>query len=372
MSAKSGFCKGSVELQGLFFAIIFIHLESMQQSPTLQDFNYQEEILQSVSRTFALTIPQLPEQLRSVVGNAYLLCRIADTIEDEATLSVEQKRMFTDQFIKVVNGKETANIFADELFPLLSDKTLDSERDLIKNTDRIIRITHSYNQNQKNALVCCVKIMAKGMADYQEKETLNGLPNLEAMDDYCYYVAGVVGEMLAKLFCDYSEEINSNHDTLMKLSVSFGQGLQMTNILKDIWDDQKRGACWLPQEIFSKYGFDLSDLNSAGSGNSSSAFQQGLGELIGIALVHLENALRYTLLIPKHEKGIRKFCLWAIGMAVLTLRKINKNKTYTRSDQVKISRKEVKVTVVLTNLCVSNDKLLKLLFYSVAKGLPVK
>ena len=339
----------------------------MLSLPSPQDFAYQNDILQGVSRTFALTIPQLPEKLRCVVGNAYLLCRIADTIEDEATLSVDQKCHFSEQFIQVVEGEKAAETFAKELFPLLSEQTLEAERDLIRNTDRVIRITHSYNDNQKKALSQCVKIMAKGMADYQEKETLNGLPDQTAMDDYCYYVAGVVGEMLAELFCDYSGEINQHHDVLMELSVSFGQGLQMTNILKDIWDDQQRGACWLPRKTFLKYGFDLSDLRP---GSNNSEFQQGLGELLSIARGHLENALKYTLLIPAHEKGIRKFCLWAIGMAVLTLNKINKNRNFSHGDQVKISRQNVKTTIFFTNLFVCNDKLLKLLFYSAAKGLP--
>ena len=43
---------------------------------------YQRSILESVSRTFALTIPLLPNGLEKVVGNTYLLCRIVDTIED--------------------------------------------------------------------------------------------------------------------------------------------------------------------------------------------------------------------------------------------------------------------------------------------------
>ena len=59
---------------------------------TASDLAYQARILQCVSRTFALTIPQLPGALRDVVGNAYLLCRIADTIEDEPTLSAGQKQ----------------------------------------------------------------------------------------------------------------------------------------------------------------------------------------------------------------------------------------------------------------------------------------
>jgi farnesyl-diphosphate farnesyltransferase len=51
---------------------------------------YQDQILPRVSRSFALTIPRLPLDLRTPVTNAYLLCRIADTIEDESALSAAQ------------------------------------------------------------------------------------------------------------------------------------------------------------------------------------------------------------------------------------------------------------------------------------------
>ena len=67
--------------------------------PTPEDEAYQQQILQGVSRTFALTIPQLPPALARVVGNAYLLCRIADTIEDDPGLSYPQQREFSDRFI---------------------------------------------------------------------------------------------------------------------------------------------------------------------------------------------------------------------------------------------------------------------------------
>jgi len=59
----------------------------MQNQAITADETYQEKILQDVSRTFALTIPQLPPALRRVVSNAYLLCRIADTIEDDNALT---------------------------------------------------------------------------------------------------------------------------------------------------------------------------------------------------------------------------------------------------------------------------------------------
>ncbi|MGH7690424.1 MAG: squalene/phytoene synthase family protein, partial [Gemmatimonadaceae bacterium] len=44
---------------------------------------FSREILPSVSRTFALSIRVLPGQLGAAVNCAYLLCRIADTIEDD-------------------------------------------------------------------------------------------------------------------------------------------------------------------------------------------------------------------------------------------------------------------------------------------------
>ncbi len=333
-----------------------------------EDLVYQERILQGVSRTFALTIPQLPPPLALVVGNAYLLCRIADTIEDDKHMSFTQKRDFADQFIQVVAGELSAEPFALYLHPRLSPTASDDERDLVQNTPTVIRVTHSFNQRQQAALERCIRIMADGMVEYQESNVQDGLKDQQDMDRYCYFVAGVVGEMLTELFCDYSDAINKNYNELMKLAVSFGQGLQMTNILKDIWDDQNRDMCWLPQALLMKYGVEL---NSVTPLNNGKEFQQALGHLIGVARSHLANALRYTLLVPKNETGIRRFCLWALGMAMLTLRKINHNRGFTSGEDVKISRRYVKATIISTNLCAKNDNLLRWLFNATARNLPV-
>ena len=63
---------------------------------------YQDQILPHVSRTFALTIPQLPPPLATPVTTAYLLCRIADTIEDEPALSPPETLSFLQQFSALV------------------------------------------------------------------------------------------------------------------------------------------------------------------------------------------------------------------------------------------------------------------------------
>lgn len=343
-----------------------VSLDHPKSLNALTDDEFQAALLAGVSRTFALTIPQLPASLFSVVANAYLLCRIVDTIEDEVALSAEQKAYFCAGFIEVATSGEQAEMFALELAPLLSSQTIAAEHCLIHVLPRVIHILHSFDSAQIGALVSCVTTMARGMPRFQAQDLHAGLPTLADMDDYCYYVAGCVGEMLCKLFCHYSPEIAANQEPLLKLSVSFGQGLQMTNILKDIWDDAERGVCWLPQDIFTEVGFDLSTLNAT---NNNEQFRLGLSHLIGVAQGHLHNALRYTQLIPAHESGIRLFCLWALGMAVLTLRKIKQNLDFTRSEQVKISRHSVKATMATTKLTGRSNALLSLLFTLNSRGL---
>ncbi|KAF3981713.1 MAG: phytoene/squalene synthase family protein [Methylococcales symbiont of Hymedesmia sp. n. MRB-2018] len=333
---------------------------------SLPDNEFQAILLEGVSRTFALTIPQLPNKLYPAVANAYLLCRIVDTIEDEVSLNTQQKEYFCSAFIDIVKTGNNADAFAKELAPLLSEQTIPAEHSLIQLTDRVITITHSFASEQIEALSCCVETMAKGMPTFQALDLSAGLNTMADMDNYCYYVAGCVGEMLAKLFCHYSADINIHKAELLTLSTSFGQGLQMTNILKDIWDDAQRGVCWLPQDIFTETGFDLKNLTAE---TNDENFRLGLAHLISIAQQHLHNALKYTQLLPSNETGIRNFCLWALGMAVLTLNNIKKNLDFNHSDQVKITRKDVKKTILASKLTARSNILLSLLFNLTSRNL---
>jgi len=97
------------------------------------DEEYQDQILPHVSRTFALTIPQLPAKLRIAVTNAYLLCRIADTIEDQTTSSAAARLGLLHRFVAVVGGEEEAAQLARDLLPRFSEQTLPAERDLVLN-----------------------------------------------------------------------------------------------------------------------------------------------------------------------------------------------------------------------------------------------
>lgn len=331
------------------------------------DLAYQRGVLPGVSRTFALTIPVLPDDLAVVMTNAYLLCRLADTIEDDPGLRAEQKSRFHARFVAVVRGEEPAQPFAEDLAPLLSARVLPAEHDLVRNTAAVTRVTHSFSAAERAALTRCIAIMCRGMPEFQRSKSLRGLEDHAELAEYCYYVAGVVGEMITELFCLHCPELMPKRQEMLRLAVSFGQGLQMTNILKDIWDDRQAGACWLPRSAFVR-GYDLSQLESW---HSEPAFRAGLNELIGVGHAHLRNALEYTCLVPKRETGIRRFCLWAIGLAVLTLRKIHRHPTFRSGSEVKVSRRTVKATVLTTNLTLMSNRALRLIFARAADGLPL-
>ena len=335
---------------------------------SISDEAYQERVLPDVSRTFALTIPELPAVLRTSVTSAYLLCRIADTIEDEPALSAADSFEYLQRFVAVLNGEESAGSLARDLAPRLSERTLPAERDLVLNMGRVVRVTLRLPEPQRLAIQRCVEVMCGGMHQFQRTASLRGLPRATDLDDYCYYVAGVVGQMLTELFCGYSAQIERQRNALHELDVSFAQGLQLTNILKDVWEDRGRGACWLPQEVFARHGVDLGEICV---GATDARFDAGMLELAGIAHAHLRNALEFTLLIPREHTGIRRFCLWAIGLAILTLRKIADTPGFTAGAQVKVSHAAVALTRVSTNLCVRSDWSLRRLFDIAATGVPL-
>lgn len=333
----------------------------------LQAIRMHNALLPGVSRTFALTIPQLPDSLQLAVTNAYLLCRIADTIEDDAHLPLGDKQAFHRQFIELVAGRPDEHAFSRELSAALSDQTPASEARLIAQLPVVMDVNRSLSSPQREALQRCISVMCGGMPDFQQQTSIAGLDSMSELNQYCYVVAGVVGEMLTELFCDYSPEIDQHRDIMMPLSRSFGQGLQMTNILKDFWEDRLRKACWLPRDVFRRHGLDL---GSPHSEHFVTAFSKGIHELIGVAHQCLRDAMQYVKLIPSDETGIRRFCLWAIGMAVLTLQNIRKRPGYARGEQIKISRRAVRMTMGMSNVLSRSNRALSMLFRLAASGLP--
>jgi farnesyl-diphosphate farnesyltransferase len=305
---------------------------------------YQRSILESVSRTFALTIPLLPNGLEKVVGNTYLLCRIVDTIEDATCVDPTTKQELSTLFIKTVLDHSLSEQFVRECLIALINHPNHNEKDLIENIPRVLRVLQSCDEKQRHAVAKCVQIMSEGMSYFHIRQNQSGLEDLQEFEKYCYVVAGVVGEMLTTLFALHSPAFAKAISGKESLAISFGQALQMTNILKDYPEDQLRGVSWKPKGL-------------------------GQTDLLVIAHQKLEDSLRYICCIPKSEPGIRQFCFLAFGLAVMTLKQIAQRQTLQGGAEVKLTRGQVSRFYIFTKLAVRSDFLMGLFFRLQARAL---
>jgi farnesyl-diphosphate farnesyltransferase len=194
-----------------------------------------------------------------------------------------------------------------------------------------------------------------------------GLRDLAETLEYCYYVAGVVGEMLTALFVQYSPGVAAQRGELEPRAVAFGRALQLTNILKDIREDLDRGSCWLPMTVLRAHGLTPETLVALENRTQAVA---ALDELVAVAHREITDAFDYVMALPRAEEGIRLFCLWPLFMAVLTLRRLRGNPAVFDQKPVKITRDAVRRIVGLTKAMVHRDWALRLLFVTLTATLP--
>lgn len=76
--------------------------------------------------------------------------------------------------------------------------------------------------------------------------TVARYPNYQALDQYCYRVAGVVGLMMTHIF-GYRDSL------CFSQAIALGRAMQLTNILRDIREDLDRGRLYLPQDELARY-----------------------------------------------------------------------------------------------------------------------
>jgi farnesyl-diphosphate farnesyltransferase len=308
------------------------------------DLAYQKAILGSVSRTFALTIPLLPPAIEVVVGNTYLLCRIVDTIEDAGKLNPAEKQDLSKLFLEATLGTIPVASFVSPCLNALKGYCNVDELDLIAHTPTVLRILHTFPDRDQAAISRCVSMMSDGMSHFHHRQSQEGLKDLAEFEEYCYVVAGVVGELLTSIFSNYSPEFTKRIQGHEHLAIAFGQALQMTNILKDSPADRARGVSWKPAQMSQV-------------------------ELLKIAYEQLQESMSYIILLPENEIGMRRFCFLAFGLAVMTLEKITSRKEFSDQSEVKLSRNSVWIFYAFTKVAAGNKLLMQSFFYVASKQL---
>jgi farnesyl-diphosphate farnesyltransferase len=305
-----------------------------------EDWAYCQQALVDVSRTFSKPIELLPEPLRVALTTGYLLCRIVDTVEDDAHLEANERDQLFSRFIAVLDGSASPESFSAAFEGVPVDN---AEIRLACSFARVMRVFESQEAVTREATVVWLSEMANGMRLYCRRDrpqTLSALHTFSDLERYCYFVAGTVGHLITDLFCDHLQVGSTplEHE-LRARSESFGIGLQMVNILKDVTDDYARNRCYVPRQLCNAQGFGPERLLAVENRRQA---QRALLPMFESAAQHLDDALEYTLLIPAKSVALRLFCLLPLFMAQRTLIVAVGNEAVLTPDRpVKISRDAV-------------------------------
>jgi len=268
----------------------------LQPRPTMQRI---DELLGKTSRTFALSIPLLPQPTRRQMGVAYLLFRVADTFEDAVEWSKDRRIEALRDFEGLLRTPSQSQ--AEKLGATWADgRPIEHEGylELLRDTDVVIEAFRALASEAREIIRYHTLRTAEGMVGFVER-TQGGQLRLRDLDDlrqYCYTVAGIVGEMSTDLFLLGREVPPELADSLRARAPRFGEALQLVNILKDSAFDGGEGRSYLPARVDREAVFEL-------------------------ARADLEIAAEYTndLQATDARRGVVAFCALPIRLAYAAL-----------------------------------------------------
>lgn len=264
------------------------------------------KFLDLTSRSFSAVIKELHPELLLPVCVFYLTLRGLDTIEDDTSIPLETKEPLLRGF---------KDFLEQDGWTFTGNRPEEKDRELLVQFHNVI----TEYKNMKPAYQAIVKDitdkMGNGMADYCRKAELDdaSVKTTVEYDLYCYYVAGLVGEGLTRLFV----EAGFGNPALLerpRLHKSMGLFLQKTNIIRDVREDNDDRRRFWPKEVWSKYVSDFDDLfkpeNREVALNCSS-------DMVLNALEHVEDCLFY--LAGLREQSVFNFAAIPQAMAIATL-----------------------------------------------------
>lgn len=283
---------------------------------TFSDLDFCYEALKKVSRSFAVVIQQLPEELRDPVCLFYLILRGLDTVEDDMSIEQAEKESLLIGFAERMNAGP---------FTMIDVGDTQDYRDLMQHFDKIVNEYQLLDSQYREVITEITNEMAKGMNKYAHQQVVT----YADWDDYCHYVAGLVGIGLSKLFLASKLETNTNLVN-KSLSNEMGLFLQKTNIIRDFAEDLEQQRVFWPEEAWKSRAVSLQELQ-----NDKTKGIEVLNEVIINALEHIPACLEYLDSLENNQ--IFRFCAIPQLMAIATLKELYNNEEVLHKN-VKIRR----------------------------------
>ena len=317
-------------------------------------------LLKSVSRSFHLSLIVLPRPVRGQMALAYLFCRAADTIADTRILPYHERLPALRAFRTKFQEESPSRIGIDPLQQMMQhqlSQVSEGERQLLLHLHDCFRIYGRLSSGDqclvKNLVLTLTRGMEMDLTSFRgdTPADVSALPDMASLDQYTYYVAGVVGEFWTTL-CTANLRALRIHRNKQRLSVlgrRFGQGLQLTNILRDVGKDLQCGRCYLPAEELQRLGLQARDLLDP---TLLPRVRPLIVRLIDYTLEHLDHASYYVQLLPRRALRVRLSCMWPLLFAVQTLEEVCRSEgLLSHQERVKISRQAVYCTILRSLWC---------------------
>lgn len=281
-----------------------VHERDEKNEPETQNACFK--FLDQTSRSFSAVIKELHPELLVPICLFYLALRGLDTIEDDTSISLETKEPLLRNF---------KDFLEQDGWTFTGNRPEEKDRELLVQFHNVVTEFKKLKPVYREIIRDITDKMGNGMADYCRKSELDdaSIKTIEEYDVYCFYVAGLVGEGLTRLFI----EPELGNPALLKrfrLHKSMGLFLQKTNIIRDVREDNDDGRRFWPQEIWSKHVTDFNDLFKP---EHRHAALNCSSEMVLNALEHVEECLFY--LAGLREQSVFNFCAIPQTMAIATL-----------------------------------------------------
>lgn len=208
-----------------------------------------DSLLGAVTKTFSLGIRLLPQPLRKEITIAYLLFRVADTLEDSEVWTAEKRIQALSDFGRLL--RETASPWPCGGPTGWAHDRPTEDPACLRLLDALPDLLGALRETAPEARAAIIRHVERTIDGMIWFQTRGGRPHELRMRDladlrhYSYVVAGVVGELLTELFVLRGALPHEWRGAMAGRSLAFGEGLQLVNILKDAPDDAKAGRDFL-------------------------------------------------------------------------------------------------------------------------------
>ena len=302
--------------------------------------------------------------MREPVAVAYLLARAADTIADTPSASSERRQEHLLEFRRIVAG-EAAGEAASRLSASLADlQPTIAERTLLGTLPTFIALLHGPNRLEVDAVRSVTLILTEGMLfdlksfHSDADDGIVALESTERLDEYCYLIAGCVGEFWTDISIAQTPSLKRwDAGKMRSLGVRFGMALQMTNILRDMPRDLQLGRCYLPQDALDKLGLGAQELTDpANAPKARPILIWGIKRTLEL----YNSAEQYIVAIPRRNLRLRLAAMWPVLIGLETLAKLADSDDWLNPEvRIRIPRRAVYGIIALSLLCGRSNALTK-------------